>query len=149
MVRMLEQAEALGMRIEVRDQTEFWDSRDPAELVRSVREMNRVVARFSGALYDQLSPAGCVHGPVLALQPEELRLLRPALTLHHLPVQQLLQLHPRLPLRLEDLLPRPAHLLHRRQPRHVLGDDLLDVRRRARRLLLHPDASRGSQPTAP
>lgn len=58
LVTLLDAARELGLDVVVRDETGYWDSRDPAQLVAAVAEMNRVVARFAGAFTDAMRDAG-------------------------------------------------------------------------------------------
>jgi hypothetical protein len=58
LVTLLDIARMLGVDIEVRDETGYWESRDPRVLVESVTEMNRVVARFAGVFSDAVRDAG-------------------------------------------------------------------------------------------
>ncbi len=54
-VRMLEEAERIGFGITVRDETHYWDTRSTEQTLLEVRNMNRIVARFAGALHDAMS----------------------------------------------------------------------------------------------
>ena len=58
LVTLLDAAAAVGFDIEVRDETGYWELRDPRQLVDAVAEMNRVVACFAGAFTDALRDAG-------------------------------------------------------------------------------------------
>ena len=58
LVALLDHAGALGFEVTVRDETGYWGSRDPRQLVVAVAEMNRVVARFAGAVTDAVRDAG-------------------------------------------------------------------------------------------
>ena len=52
LVALLEEAIRLGFDVTVRDETHYWETRDTNVLLAEVREMNRVVAQFAGALHD-------------------------------------------------------------------------------------------------
>lgn len=58
LVTLLDAARELGIDIEVRDETGYWESRDPQTLFDAVAEMNRVVARFAGNFTDAMRRAG-------------------------------------------------------------------------------------------
>lgn len=58
LVALLDAAPALGFDVVVRDETGYWESRDPRQLTESVAEMNRIVAGFAGALTDAVRDAG-------------------------------------------------------------------------------------------
>ena len=64
LVALLEEAARLGITIEVRDETGYWQTRDTAHLVRQVRDMNRIVAAFAGAVHDAISPTAKVGGEI-------------------------------------------------------------------------------------
>ena len=52
LVRVLDQAIALGIDVVVHDETHYWDTRDASRLVDEVRAMNQLVAGFAGQLSD-------------------------------------------------------------------------------------------------
>jgi hypothetical protein len=54
-VSLLDYAIEIGVDVVVRDETGYWQSRDVATLIDEVHEMNRVVAKFAGAMSDQLT----------------------------------------------------------------------------------------------
>lgn len=58
LVALLDAAVALGFEAVVRDETGYWESRDPRQLAESVAEMNRVVARVAGHFTDAVRDAG-------------------------------------------------------------------------------------------
>jgi len=58
LVAILDAAGALGFEVTVRDETGYWGSRDPRQLTAAVAEMNRLVARFAGAVTDAVRDAG-------------------------------------------------------------------------------------------
>jgi hypothetical protein len=58
LVALLDAAREIGFEVEVRDETGYWESRDPDALVERVNEMNRVVARVAGAITDAVRRAG-------------------------------------------------------------------------------------------
>lgn len=63
LVAALETAQSLGFGIEVRDETGYWESRDPRQLVRAVAHMNGLVARLAGKFTDAVRDAGAdSHG---------------------------------------------------------------------------------------
>jgi hypothetical protein len=65
LVALLDCAAALGIDVTVRDETHFWETRDPARLVQEVRDMNRIVARMAGALSDRMPGDLRVAGAIL------------------------------------------------------------------------------------
>lgn len=58
LVTLLDAAVALGFEVTVHDEAGYWDSRDPRQLVEAVAGMNRLIARFAGALTDAVRDAG-------------------------------------------------------------------------------------------
>ncbi|MEP6766977.1 MAG: hypothetical protein ABJB66_21850, partial [Gemmatimonadaceae bacterium] len=48
----------------VRDEAQYWETRDEAQLLASVRQMNRLVAGFAGRLSDALGEAHDVRAPI-------------------------------------------------------------------------------------
>ncbi|MEJ7809773.1 MAG: hypothetical protein WKG32_05075 [Gemmatimonadaceae bacterium] len=58
LVALLDAAAELGLQVVVRDETGYWESRDPRQLAESVAEMNRVVARIAGKVTDTVRDAG-------------------------------------------------------------------------------------------
>jgi hypothetical protein len=64
LVTLLDRAVDVGFDVVVRDETGFWSSRDTGELLHAVGEMNRVVARFGGAMTDAVRDAGGDSGQV-------------------------------------------------------------------------------------
>jgi hypothetical protein len=64
LVGLLEEAARLGITIEVRDETGYWETRDTQELLKQVHDMNCIVARFAGSLHDAISPAMKVEGAI-------------------------------------------------------------------------------------
>ena len=58
LVALLDAAVELGFDVDVHDETGYWQSRDPRQLAESVAGMNRLVARFAGALTDAVRDAG-------------------------------------------------------------------------------------------
>lgn len=58
LVEILDAAPALGIGIEVRDETGYWKSRYANQLVAAVAEMNRIVARMAGNFNDAVRSAG-------------------------------------------------------------------------------------------
>ena len=64
LVELLEEAARLGIAIEVSDETGFWETRDTEDLLRRVREMNGIVARFAGAVHDAISPEAKVEAAI-------------------------------------------------------------------------------------
>jgi hypothetical protein len=63
-VHMLEAAKRFGLGVEVRDETHYWETRSTERLVAEVRNMNRIVARFAGAMSDALSPGHRTEGAI-------------------------------------------------------------------------------------
>jgi hypothetical protein len=66
LVAILDEAVRLGIAVEVRDQTGYWENRDTAQLLGKVHEWNGIIARFAGAFSDAVpSSAGEVGGAIL------------------------------------------------------------------------------------
>jgi len=63
-IRILEEAERLGVGITVRDETHYWETRSRERLIAEVNNMNRIVARFAGALSDKMTPDASVEGSI-------------------------------------------------------------------------------------
>lgn len=64
LVHLLDAAIELGVRADVHDETQFWETRDTAVLLREVHAMNRVVAAFAGRLGDAIGPQ--VQAPIFS-----------------------------------------------------------------------------------
>lgn len=64
LVRVLDHASTLGITVSVEDETGYWDSRSAEKLLDSVRDMNRFVARFAGALEDRIGDQHSVEAPI-------------------------------------------------------------------------------------
>lgn len=62
-VRALEAAMRLGFRVEVRDETQYWETRSTDRLITEVGHMNQIVARVAGALHDA-APALDIQSPI-------------------------------------------------------------------------------------
>jgi hypothetical protein len=63
-VKALEAAARLGATLEVHDETGYWETRSVDRLLVSVRNMNRIVARFAGAFHDAVGGAHSVESPI-------------------------------------------------------------------------------------
>lgn len=57
-IALLDAAMELGFDVSVHDETGYWESRDSAQLLARVAEMNRLIARFAGAFVDKAREAG-------------------------------------------------------------------------------------------
>ena len=64
LVALLDAAVKLGIRVEVTDEGEYWETRDAERLLGAVRRSNQLMARFGGALSDQLGPEAKIEGPI-------------------------------------------------------------------------------------
>jgi hypothetical protein len=62
LVALLEEAIRLGFDVTVRDETHYWETRDTNVLLAEVREMNRIVAQFAGALHDAVGERARTEG---------------------------------------------------------------------------------------
>lgn len=58
LISLFDHARELGFDTEVRDDSGFADHRDPAQLIESVDQMNRLVAAFTGAFKDAMDTDG-------------------------------------------------------------------------------------------
>ncbi|HUF30540.1 MAG TPA: hypothetical protein VMM77_07720 [Gemmatimonadaceae bacterium] len=58
LVALLDGAETAGFEVVVRDETGYWESREPRQLFDAVGRMNRLVARFAGTFTDAVRDAG-------------------------------------------------------------------------------------------
>jgi hypothetical protein len=54
LVAILDAAVTLGLEVRVTDESGYWESRSTVKLTDSVQKMNRLLARFGGALADAL-----------------------------------------------------------------------------------------------
>jgi hypothetical protein len=63
LISVLDHAIELGVEVDVQDETGYWETRDVAVLIDSVRNMNALIARFAGALSDAIEPAK-VEAPI-------------------------------------------------------------------------------------
>jgi len=64
LVRVLEHASTLGITVSVEDETGYWEHRSTTKLLDAVRDMNRLVARFAGALDDRLGAQHSIEAPI-------------------------------------------------------------------------------------
>lgn len=64
LVKVLDQARAMGVNVVVRDETHYWETRDEDRLIAEVRAMNRIVARLAGRLSDLSPPGAEVRAPI-------------------------------------------------------------------------------------
>jgi len=64
LVRVLDHAASLGIDVSVEDETGYWDHRSTERLIHAVDEMNRLLARFAGAMRDQLGDEHSVEAPI-------------------------------------------------------------------------------------
>lgn len=58
LVALLDATERAGFEIVVRDETGYWESREPTQLFDAVGRMNQIVARFAGKFTDAVRDAG-------------------------------------------------------------------------------------------
>lgn len=56
LVKLLAHAQDLGIQVEVKDDSGYWDERDLAKLHASLDEWNGLIAAFAGQLKDRLGP---------------------------------------------------------------------------------------------
>jgi hypothetical protein len=64
LVALLDVAVELGFVVDVGDEGGYWEARSEEVLVESVRKMNRLVAKFSGALSDALGEEHKIEAPI-------------------------------------------------------------------------------------
>lgn len=64
LIALLDEAARLGFEVAVEDEGGFWETRDVDRLLASVQEMNRIVARFGGALHDAIGSRHSVEGAI-------------------------------------------------------------------------------------
>jgi hypothetical protein len=64
LVRLLEHASTLGITVDVHDETGYWEHRSIEKLLDAVRDMNRVIARFAGAIHDRLGEEHGIDAPI-------------------------------------------------------------------------------------
>jgi hypothetical protein len=63
-VAVLDEAVRLGFDVRVSDEGEYWETRDVAKLTAKVDDMNHLVAKLAGALYDKLGPHVGLEAPI-------------------------------------------------------------------------------------
>jgi hypothetical protein len=64
LVRVLDHARTLGIDVSVEDETGYWDHRSTDKLIAAVVDMNRIIARFAGALSDRMGDAHRIEAPI-------------------------------------------------------------------------------------
>ena len=64
LVRLLDHAATLGITVQVEDETGYWVHRSSEKLIAAVEDMNRLMARFAGALSDRLGDAHKIEAPI-------------------------------------------------------------------------------------
>ena len=64
LVGLLDHATSIGVDVEVRDETHYWETRDESRLIAEVDAMNRVVAQIAGRLSDVNPPGFEVRAPI-------------------------------------------------------------------------------------
>ena len=57
-IALLDAARALGLEVEVRDDSGYWEHRDEGRLVESVKNWNSIVARIAGRVADGVEATG-------------------------------------------------------------------------------------------
>jgi hypothetical protein len=78
LIAILDRAGELGFDVVVHDETGYWKSRSVDGLIAEVHKMNRLVARFAGALGDALGDGHPLHAPIFEhRQFEHLEMERP------------------------------------------------------------------------
>ena len=64
LVRLLEHASTLGITVNVEDETGYWEHRSAQELIKVVRDMNRLVARVAGEMERRLGDEHRIDAPI-------------------------------------------------------------------------------------
>ena len=64
LVRVLDHARTLGIDVSVADEGGYWDHRSTDKLIAAVVDMNRIIARFAGALSDRMGDAHSIEAPI-------------------------------------------------------------------------------------
>lgn len=64
LVSLLEAAAEVGIRVTVRDETHYWETRDTKRLIDEVHRMNRIVAKLAGRLGDAVGEGFKVGGSI-------------------------------------------------------------------------------------
>jgi hypothetical protein len=64
LVRVLDHAIALGIGVSVEDETGYWEHRSAEKLIAAVEDINRIIARFAGAMSDRLGEGHRVEAPI-------------------------------------------------------------------------------------
>jgi hypothetical protein len=64
LVSLLDEAARIGFDVEVTDEGGYWESRDVDRLLTEMRKMNRIVARFGGALHDAIGAEHFVEATI-------------------------------------------------------------------------------------
>lgn len=73
-IALLDAARALGLEVEVRDDSGYWDHRDEGRLLESVEYWNAVVAKIAGRVTDGVEGAGLKADAPVFRHPEFERL---------------------------------------------------------------------------
>ena len=64
LVALLDEAVNIGLIVDVMDEGGYWESRDVDRLLAEVQTMNRIVARFGGALDDAIGAEHSIEAPI-------------------------------------------------------------------------------------
>jgi hypothetical protein len=64
LVRVLDHAVALGIHVSVEDETGYWEHRSVEKLIAAVEDMNRIIAKFAGALSDRMGDEHDIEAPI-------------------------------------------------------------------------------------
>ncbi len=65
-VSLLDEAKRIGFEVAVHDEGSYWDTRDAEQLLAEVRNANRIIAQFAGALHDAIAPEHSVQAEIFA-----------------------------------------------------------------------------------
>lgn len=64
LVDLLEECARIGIRVAVRDETGYWETRSKEHLINEVGKMNRIVAAFAGRFHDAMPPGLRAEGAI-------------------------------------------------------------------------------------
>ncbi|MEO8334427.1 MAG: hypothetical protein ABI664_05615 [bacterium] len=65
-IDLLDEARRIGFEVTVHDEGQYWETRDAEVLLTEVRNANRIIAHFAGALHDAISPEHSVQAEIFA-----------------------------------------------------------------------------------
>lgn len=65
-IAVLDEAKRIGFDVTVHDEGLYWETRDAELLLTEVRNANRIIAQFAGALHDAIAPEHRIEAEIFA-----------------------------------------------------------------------------------